>query len=116
MKTYSSDSTGISRLTGWLRRSRCPLRMAFEATGGHEWPVWEALDAAGLYARQVSPAEVKGLGKMFALPAKTDWIDARAIAIFLRLRPDAGRKLPRKNRRELRELAEIRQQSVAARV
>ncbi len=115
VRTYPNDPAGITRLRGWLQRSSLPVRVAFEATGGYEWPVWAALDASDLHARQVSPAEVKALGAVFGQCAKTDKIDARAIAKFLSLRPDAGRKLPRENIRVLKELATMRRQRVEAR-
>ncbi|WP_174867720.1 hypothetical protein [Ruegeria sp. HKCCD8929] len=33
--------------------------VCFEATGGQEWRLWAALDAAGVATRQVPPAQIK---------------------------------------------------------
>ena len=37
--------------------------VCFEATGGHEWRLWERLEAAGIDAHQLTPAQVKALGR-----------------------------------------------------
>ncbi|MBV1927235.1 MAG: hypothetical protein KUG62_08745 [Rhodobacteraceae bacterium] len=34
--------------------------VCFEATGGQEWRLWGALDAAGIATRQLPPAEARG--------------------------------------------------------
>ena len=33
--------------------------VCFEATGGQEWRLWTALDAAGVATRQLPPAQIK---------------------------------------------------------
>ena len=64
--------------------------VCFEATGGHEWRLWASLEAAGVEARQLAPAQVKAFGKSRGTLAKTDRIDAELIARFMAFRPEAG--------------------------
>lgn len=112
--TYHNTPQGIARLRDMLRHRDQPVRVAFEGAkhGGYEWALWEALETGGIHARQVSPAEVKALGIAAGMSAKTDRIDALSIARFLSFRPDAGRRLPRKKVRDLRDLVTVRRQRV----
>lgn len=85
--------------------------IALEPTGGYEWTIWEALDAAGYDVRQVCAAHVRATGVL----AKTDPIDARLIADFIAFRPTSGRKLPAKKLRYLNALSTKRRQLVELR-
>lgn len=87
----------------------------FEATGGQEWRLWVALEAAGVVTRQLSPAQVKAFAVSRGTRAKTDRIDAELIARFMAFRPDAGRGLPHEKLRRLRALASKRGQLVETR-
>ena len=68
--------------------------VCFEATGGHEWRLWASLEAAGIEARQLAPAQAEAFGRSQGTLAKTDRIDAELIARFMAFRPEAGRRLP----------------------
>lgn len=89
--------------------------ICFEATGGQEWRLWATLDAAGIEARQLPPAQVKAFATSCGSRAKTDRIDAEFIARFMAFRPDAGRILPAGNMRLLRALTSKRGQLVETR-
>ena len=89
--------------------------VCFEATGGHEWRLWERLEAAGIDARQLPPAQIKSFGKSRGTLAKTDRIDAELIARFMAFRPEAGRRLPSGKLRDLRALTTKRRQLVEMR-
>ena len=89
--------------------------VCFEATGGHEWRLWASLEAAGIDARQLAPAQVKAFGKSRGTSAKTDRIDAELIARFMAFRPEAGRRLPSGKLRDLRALSAKRRQLVEMR-
>ena len=89
--------------------------VCFEATGGQEWQLWEALDGAGIAARQLPPAQIKAFAASRGTRAKTDRIDAELIARFLAFRPDAGRCLPAQKLRYLRALTAKRGQLVETR-
>ena len=79
-----------------LARSICAdgELVCFEATGGQEWRLWSALDAAGIATRQLPPAQIKAFAASCGTRAKTDRIDAELIARFMTFRPEAGRNLP----------------------
>ena len=89
--------------------------VCFEATGGHEWRLWASLEAAGVEARQLPPAQIRSFGKSRGTLAKTDRIDAELIARFMAFRPEAGRRLPSGTLRVLRALLTKRKQLVEMR-
>ena len=89
--------------------------VCFEAKGGCEWRLWASLEAAGVEARQLPPAQVKAFGKSRGTLAKTDRIDAELIARFMAFRPEAGRRLPSGKPRVLRTLTTKRKQLVEMR-
>lgn len=108
-----NSSAGHMRLVD-LAKS-VAARVCFEATGGQEWRLWAALDAAGIEARQLPPAQIKAFAASRGTRAKTDRIDAELIARFMAFRPDAGRALPHEKIRLLRALASKRGQLVETR-
>lgn len=69
----------------------------FESTGGQEWQLWAVLEAEGVAARQVPPAQVKAFAQSRGTRAKTDRIDAELIVRFFVFRPETGRSLPPKS-------------------
>jgi len=89
--------------------------VCFEATGGQEWRLWSALDAAEIATRQLPPAQIKAFAVSRGTRAKTDRIDAELIARFMAFRPDAGRNLPHEKIRLLRALTSKRGQLVETR-
>jgi transposase len=104
---------GHARLVG-LAKPVAAL-VCFEATGGQEWRLWAALDAAGIETRQLPPAQIKAFAASRGTRAKTDRIDAELIARFMAFRPDAGRTLPHAKLRLLRALTSKRGQLVEMR-
>lgn len=97
-----------------LARNRDAV-VCFESTGGQEWQLWALLEAEGVTARQVPPAQVKAFAQSRGTRAKTDRIDAELIARFFAFRPEAGRSLPSEKLRLLRALASKRAQLVEMR-
>lgn len=89
--------------------------VCFEATGGQEWRLWSALDAAAITTRQLPPAQIKAFAASRGTRAKTDRVDAELIARFMVFRPDAGRRLPHEKIRLLRALVSKRGQLVETR-
>lgn len=73
------------------------------------------LEATVCDVRQVAPAQVKAYGRSLGQQAKTDGIDAHMIASFLAFRPDAGRRLPRRNLRQIKGLTTLRRQFIEMR-
>lgn len=97
-----------------LARNRDAV-VCFESTGGQEWQLWAVLEAKGVAARQVPPAQVKAFAQSRGTRAKTDRIDAELIALFFVFRPEAGRSLPAEKLRLLRALTTKRAQLVEMR-
>jgi transposase len=89
--------------------------VCFESTGGQEWQLWVLLEAEGVPARQVPPAQVKAFAQSRGTRAKTDRIDAELIARFFAFRPEVGRNLPAEKLRLLRALTSKRSQLVEMR-
>jgi transposase len=89
--------------------------VCFEATGGQEWRLWAALDAAGIATRQLPPAQIKAFAASRGTRAKTDRIDAELIALFMAFRPEAGRTLPHEKIRIIRALVSKRGQLIETR-
>ncbi|MFT6074799.1 MAG: transposase [Yoonia sp.] len=110
---FPNTDAGHERLTELARMTR--VVVCFEATGGQEWRLWAALDAAGIVTRQLPPAQIKAFATSRGTRAKTDRIDAELIARFLAFRPDAGRALPAQKLRVLRALTSKRGQLVETR-
>lgn len=115
VETYPNAPEGIERLCAFLLRLPGAPQVRFEATGGYEWALWEALEAAGLDARQIPPAAVASFRRARGTAAKTDPIDARLIAAFAAFRPDAGRRLPHESVRGIKDLVATRRQRRTAR-
>ena len=105
--------TGHAAVAG-LARNRDAV-VCFESTGGQEWRLWAFLEAEGVAARQVPPAQVKAFAQSRGTRAKTDRIDAELIARFFAFRPEAGRSLPAEKLRLLRALTSKRTQLVEMR-
>lgn len=84
--------------------------VCFEATGGQEWRLWSALDAAAITTRQLPPAQIKAFAASRGTRAKTDRIDAELIARLMAFRPEAERSLPHEKIRLLRALVSKRGQ------
>ena len=89
--------------------------VCFESTGGQEWQLWAVLEAEGIAARQVPPAQVEAFAQSRGTRARTDRIDAELIARFFAFRPEAGRSLPAEKLRIFRALTTKRAQLVEMR-
>jgi transposase len=106
---------GIAALTQRLT-GLAPALVVLEATGGWERAAAAALAAASVPVRVVEPGRVRHFARSIGQNAKTDALDARAIAHFAEaVRPEA-RPLPDEKTRELQGLLDRRRQLVEARV
>jgi transposase len=86
---FSRDRRGIARLVGWLA-SQDRLLVVAEATGGLERPLTVALGRAGIAVAVVNPRQIRDFARAAGLLAKTDRLDAYALALYgERLRPVA---------------------------
>ena len=102
------DSEGLERLVERLD----PALVVLEATGGFEIAVAAALAGAHMPLAVVNPRQVRDFARATGRLAKTDTLDAEAIALFAeRIRPDP-RPVPDAQARALAELVARRRQIV----
>jgi len=78
---YCNDLAGITRLCKMLVKLE-PALVVFEATGGYEIPLYLGLGEAGLPAAPVNARQIRDFARSTGKLAKTDSLDARAIAHF----------------------------------
>lgn len=89
-----------------------PYLVVVEATGGFEQTVSAALVAAGLPLAVVNPRQIRDFARATGQLAKTDALDAKAIALFAeRVRPEP-RPVPDEQARALAELIARRRQLI----
>ena len=80
----SNDAAGWTATTGLLRAlgTAAGLVVAFEATGGYEIGLRQAMLEAGFEVRRLNPLRVRLYAKSLGRNAKNDRIDARVIARY----------------------------------
>jgi transposase len=105
------DAEGLVELTARLL-SLQPDLIVLEATGGFEVTVAATLAGAGLPLAVVNPRQIRDFARACGQLAKTDALDAKAIALFAeRVRPEV-RLVPDEQARALAELVARRRQVV----
>lgn len=105
------DHEGLSLLAKRLR-TLSPALVVLEATGGFEVTVAAALSAAGLPLAVVNPRQIRDFARATGKLAKTDALDAAAIAHFAEAVHPEPRPLPDAQARELGELVARRRQLI----
>jgi transposase len=105
------DNEGLSLLAKRLRMLS-PALVVLEATGGFEVTVAAALSAAGLPLAVVNPRQIRDFARATGKLAKTDALDAAAIARFAEAVHPEPRPLPDAQARELGELVARRRQVI----
>lgn len=109
--SHANDAEGIAALVERLRALK-PKLVVLEPTGGLERDVVAALAIAALPVLVVNARQIRDFARGLGLLAKTDQIDARAIAFFAeRVRPKV-RALPSEEVQELDALATRRRQII----
>jgi transposase len=110
----TNDETGIGTLVVQLQALQ-PTLIVLEATGGYHRAVVAALAAAVLPIVVVNPRQVRDFAKATGQLAKTDVLDARAVAHFAEAVRPVPRPLPDAQTEELRALLARRRQLIAMR-
>ena len=87
--------------------------VVLEATGGLEIPTADLLGAAGFDVCVVNPRQVRNFAKALGLLAKTDRLDAAAIALFAQAVRPPVRARPSREQRHLAALIARRRQIVS---
>jgi transposase len=110
-----NDPAGIAALVARLV-PLAPALVVVEATGGLELPLVAALQVAKIPVAAINPRQARDFAKASGRLAKTDRIDAEALAHFAEaIRPEA-RPLPTAEVRALDALLARRQQLLAMRL
>jgi transposase len=105
------DGEGLTALTARLEELD-PGLIVLEATGGFEVTVAAALAAAGLPLAVVNPRQVRDFARATGKLAKTDTLDAAAIAHFAEAVRPEPRPVPDAQARALAELVARRRQII----
>jgi transposase len=103
------DDEGVAGLAGRLA-ALAPALVVLEATGGLEVRLAAALAAAGLPVAVVNPRQVRAFARAMGRLAKTDRLDAEAIARFAEAVRPPARPLPDEATRHLGALVARRRQ------
>ncbi len=105
------DGEGLAALVARLG-ALAPYLVVLEATGGFEQTVAAALVAAAIPLAVVNPRQIRDFARATGKLAKTDALDAAAIALFAeRVRPEP-RPVPDEQARALGELVARRRQVI----
>lgn len=110
----TNDAAGIASLVAHLQ-AVVPTLMVLEATGGYQRAVVAALAAAGLPIVVVNPRQARDVANATGPLAKTDRLDARALAPLADAVRPAPRPLPDAQTEELRAMLARRRQLMARR-
>jgi transposase len=110
----TNDDTGIAALVTRLQEI-APQLIVLEATGSYQRAVVAAVAASGLPVAVVNPRQARDFAKATGQLAKTDVLDARALAHFAEAVRPAPRPLPDAQTEELRALLARRRQLIAMR-
>ncbi len=105
------DGAGLAALVDRLKQIR-PALIVLEATGGFEVTVAAALGSAGLPLAVVNPRQIRDFARCTGKLAKTDALDAAAIAHFAQALHPEPRPLPDAQAQELGELVARRRQVI----
>ena len=109
-----NDAGGVGTLVEQLQALQ-PTLIVLEATGGLERAATAALATAGLPVVVVNPRQARDFARATGQLAKTDALDARALAHFADVIRPTPRPLPDAQTQELRALLGRRQQLVVMR-
>lgn len=109
--TVARDGEGLVALVDRLRQI-APALVVLEATGGFEITVAAAVGSAGLPLAVVNPRQIRDFARATGKLAKTDALDAAAIAHFAQAVHPEPRPLPDAQAQELGELVARRRQVI----
>jgi transposase len=108
----ANDAAGIAEVVLWLQTLR-PQLIVVEATGGYEAPLVAELGVASLPVAVVNPRQVRDFARATGRLAKTDRLDAQALAHFGQAVRPTPRPLADAEAQALAALVERRRQVVA---
>ena len=109
-----NEASGVALLVDRVQ-TLTPTRIVLEATGGLERAVTSALATAGLPVVVVHPRQVRDVARATGQRAKTEALDARALAHCADVIRPTPRPLPDAQTQELRALLGRRQPLIVMR-
>lgn len=112
-RQFPNDPAGHRALVRWAGKAR-PERIVLEATGGYELAALDALHAAGLPVSRVNPLQARHFSRALGTRAKTDAVDALALARMAAAMPLPDYRPAEDWQRALRELVQRRGHLVEA--
>jgi transposase len=105
---FANTRQGVDHLVSQLQSLSAQVSIAIEATGHYWLPLYEALIAAGYTVSVFNPFQIKAFRQTGLRKTKTDAVDSRWIADFLRLGCAKPMVVPSPASRQMRELARLR--------
>ncbi len=111
-RTFANTASGIAATLAWLQPMQ-PTRIVFEARGGYETPLMQAVIAKGWPACRINARQIHHFAKALGQHAKTDPVDAAVLQRFGDLIEPAGCVLPDRAHAKLLALVKRRAQLVA---
>ena len=112
VRRFRTTPAGLRSLSKYCRDAQ-PRIIAFEASGGYERPLADALAQAKLPFVVLNPRNVRSYARSVGVLAKTDRIDAAVIARFASVNRLSPKAPPSAAEREARDLVTRRNQLVA---
>jgi transposase len=110
--SVSNTEEGIRELIARIRQLGTPKIVLMEASGGFERRPLALLAADGLPVVAINPRNARDFAKSIGLLAKTDRVDAKALALFAQKIQPPCRPLPDAQTRALQDLVVRRRQMV----
>lgn len=108
---HSNDEQGIAEIV--KRLTECGVqRIVLEPTGGYEQPVLRQLVVAGFPVARINARQVRDFARAMNLLAKTDAVDAKALALYARHMPFEQRPMTDAEQQQLTYMVDRRRQLV----
>jgi transposase len=108
----SNDEAGIDELLGELEDPHKPILVVLEASGGYERPLAAAIAASGIALAVVNPRQTREFARATGKLAKTDRLDAKALARFAEAVRPEPRALPEEEAEEFSAILARRRQII----
>jgi transposase len=109
---FSNDEEGFDELLGSLEDPNKPTLVVLEASGGFERPVAAAIAASGIAIAVVNPRQTRDFARATGKLAKTDRLDAKALARFAQAVRPEPRALPDEEAGEFQAILARRRQLI----
>jgi transposase len=107
----SNDEAGIDELLGGLEDPK-PILVVLEASGGYERPVAAAIAASEIAVAVVNPRQTRDFARAPGKLAKTDRLDAKALARLAEAVRPEPRALPEEEAEEFSAILDRRRQII----